>query len=45
MVYIIVKGCTGTQSYSTDRLIASHSDIVNDILFVTAAILDFYLQG
>ena len=28
-----------------DRLIASHSDVVNDIRFVTAAILDFYLQG
>ena len=28
----------------TDRLIAPHSDVVNDIRFVTAAILDFYRQ-
>ena len=26
------------------RLIASHCDVINDIPFVTAAILDFYLQ-
>ena len=29
----------------TDRLCASHSDVVNDIRFVTAAILDFLPSG